>query len=156
MNWEAWSTAAELVGAIAVVASLLYLARQVRESTKTVSAQSRHSLSEFVLQVSMFRAEHADRYAKLESGEPLTAGDLQFRHWSHMQVTLHAESYFRHHELGLMPEHHWSGYAAFLNSYLDSPGFREFWTDVGYGFSAHFREWIDGLLAKRDAPPAAT
>ena len=38
------------------------------------------------------RAEHADRYAKLESGEPLTPGDLQFRYWSHMQLMLHAES----------------------------------------------------------------
>lgn len=149
MNWEAISTVAEIIGAIAVVASLLYLAQQVRESTKTTAAQSRHALSEFVLQISLFRAEHADRYAKLESSEPLTAGDLQFRYWSHMQLMLHAESYYRHHELGLMPEHHWRGYAAILNDFLDAPGFREFWDESGYGFSEHFRAWIDGLMAKR-------
>lgn len=38
---------------------------------------------------------------KLESGAELTDGDRQFRYWSHVQLLLHAETYFHHHELGL-------------------------------------------------------
>ena len=32
MNWEATGAAGEILGAVAVIASLLYLARQVRHS----------------------------------------------------------------------------------------------------------------------------
>ena len=35
MNWEAVGAAAELLGAIGVIASLLYLATQIRQSTRT-------------------------------------------------------------------------------------------------------------------------
>ncbi len=35
MNWEAIGAAAELLGAIGVIASLLYLATQIRQSTRT-------------------------------------------------------------------------------------------------------------------------
>ena len=34
MNWDALGAIAELLGAIAVLATLLYLARQIRESSK--------------------------------------------------------------------------------------------------------------------------
>ena len=40
MNWDAIGAVAELGGAIAVVATLLYLSRQLRENTKSVKLQS--------------------------------------------------------------------------------------------------------------------
>ena len=147
MDWEALGSIGEVVGAAGVIATLAYLAYQVRENTRALSAQSRHALSEFVLQISMFRAEHADRYAKLKSGQPLSDGDREFDYWSHMQLMLHAETYFHHRELGLMPESHWTGYARYLQVYLGTPGFLEFWAEVGPGFSENFRRWIDERLS---------
>jgi len=146
MNWDALGAIGELVGAAGVIATLAYLAFQIRDNTRALSAQSRHSISEFVLQVAQFRTEHADRYARIASATELTPGDLEFRYWSHMQLTLHAETYFHHVELGLMPESHWEGYRRFLVGYLHSPGFLEFWDDVGPAFSRDFREWIDARL----------
>ena len=75
MNWEAIAAIAQLVGTIAVIITLAFLAVQVRGNTKVANAQARHSISEFVLRISIFRAEHADRFAKLESGAELTDGD---------------------------------------------------------------------------------
>ncbi len=72
--------------------TLVYLAIQVRDNTKIVSAQTRHALSEFVLRISIFRVEHGDRFAKLESGTELTDGDRQFQYWRHVQMLPHAES----------------------------------------------------------------
>ena len=79
MNWEAISTIAEVVGAVGVILTLGYLAYQVKENTGALSAQSRHTLSEFVLQIAQFRTEHADRYARLETAEELSAGDRASR-----------------------------------------------------------------------------
>jgi len=41
MNWEAVSTIAEVIGAVAVVASLIYLAIQIRQNTRQVEQQAR-------------------------------------------------------------------------------------------------------------------
>src|ERR1700755_1644087 len=118
MNWEAITAIAQLVGTIGVMVTLVFLAVQIRGNTKVASAQARHSISEFVLRISIFRAEHADRFAKLESGRELTEGARQFQYWSHVQFLLHAETYFHHHELGLMPDAHWRPYARYMTKYI--------------------------------------
>ena len=94
----------------------------------------------------MFKAEHADRLARVLDETELSAGDLQFRWWNHMMVFLHAETYYHHYELKLMPTKHWSGYVKYVRGYLDSPGVREFWDDVGDAFSVDFSNWISSQL----------
>ena len=44
MNWEAIGAVGEVVGAIAVVATLVYLATQIRQNTKTVKNSSVEAL----------------------------------------------------------------------------------------------------------------
>jgi hypothetical protein len=139
---------AQIIAATGVVVSLIYLAIQIRGNTKIASAQARHSISEFVLCISIFRAEHADRFAKLESGAELTEGDRQFQYWSHVQFLLHAETYFHHHELGLMPDAHWRPYARYMTKYIQSPGFKEAWDDIGRGFSEDFVRWLNDLFKR--------
>lgn len=143
MNWEALGAIAEAVGAAGVVATLAYLAIQIRANTAALSAQARHSISELALQITMFRADHADDYARLASGEGLSPADLQFQYWSHMHFMLHAETYLHHVELGLMPESQWRGYVRFIASYARSPGFAEFWAEAAPAFSDEFRTWLD-------------
>ena len=154
MNLSDLANIAQIIGAIGVVISLVYLAVQIRENTKVAGAQARHSISEFVLRIALFRAEHADRLAKLESGAELTDGDRQFRYWSHVQFLLHAETYFHHDQLGLMPDEHWHGYAKFMTDYVRSPGFRETWDDIGPGFSEDFGRWLNELLAAKKSNDA--
>ena len=157
MNWEALSAIANLLAAIGVIVTLAYLAIQVRDNTKVTSAQSRHSLSEFILRISIFRAEHADRIAKVESGKSLTDGDRVFEYWGHMQVLLHAETYFHHHKLGLMPDAHWRGYVRAISGYIKkTPGFGDAWSDIGPGFSEDFAAWMNALLSDIQIPPPNT
>jgi hypothetical protein len=80
MNLNDLANVAQIIAAVGVVGSLIYLGVQIRGNTKVVSAQARHSISEFILRIALFRAEHADRFAKLESGAELTDGDRQFRY----------------------------------------------------------------------------
>jgi hypothetical protein len=145
MNLNDLANIAQIIAAVGVVISLIYLAVQIRGNTKIASAQARHSISEFALRISIFRAEHADRFAKLERGSELTEGDRHFQYWSHVQFLLHAETYFHHYQLGLMPDEHWRGYAKFMRRYVQSPGFKETWNDIGPAFSEDFAQWINKL-----------
>src|ERR1700757_5299328 len=113
MNLNDLANLAQIVAAVGVMVSLIYLAVQIRGNTKVAGARARHALSDFALRFSIFRAEHADRFARLESGIELTDGDRVFQYWSHVQVLLHAETYFHHHQLGLMPDQHWRGYVRY-------------------------------------------
>lgn len=148
MKIEFYVAIAELIASIAVVVSLIYLAIQVRQSNRVNSATARHAISQFALDFSMFKAEHADRLAKVIEQRDLSSGDLQFRWWNHMMVFLHAETYFHHYELKLMPKKHWSGYVRYVRGYLTTPGVIEFWDEVGQAFSVDFSKWIDQQLAE--------
>ena len=141
----------ELLASIGVLVSLVYLAVQVRQGTRVNSANARHAISQFALDFSMFKAEHADRLEHVISGAELGPGDGTFRWWNHMMVFLHAETYFHHYELGLMPQKHWSGYVRYVRGYLPVPGVVEFWADVGSSFSVDFAKWIDGLIVDHGA-----
>ncbi|UCC14153.1 MAG: hypothetical protein JSW21_12495 [Gammaproteobacteria bacterium] len=95
--------------------------------------------------MSTFDAEHADRLAHVHGGN-LAEGDLVFRWWNDMIASLHAETCFRHRELGLMPESHWRGYQRFITDYLRTPAAPEFWQDVGSGLSEESSGSVTGLL----------
>ena len=45
MNWEAIGAVGEIVGAIAVIVTLGYLAVQIRQNTRTVRASTHHGIS---------------------------------------------------------------------------------------------------------------
>ena len=147
MTLETIVLVSELFASIAVVVTLVYLAKQVRQSTRVNRAASRHSLSEFAMELTKFRAEHADRWAKVMQEETLTSGDLEFRNWNHMMLLLHAETYYHHHKLKLMPDNHWKNYAKFIMAALDSPGFEDYWKEVGFAFSEDFSVWMNTIFA---------
>jgi hypothetical protein len=151
MTLQTYVAIAELIAAIAVVISLIYLAVQVRQGNRVNSAAARHALSQFALDFSMFKAGHSDRLAKVLEETDLNKGDLQFRWWNHMMVFLHAETYYHHYELKLIPKKHWSGYVKYVQGYLESPGVREFWDDVGDAFSVDFSQWISSQLDDIDS-----
>ena len=146
MNWEILGTIAEVVGGMGVILSLIYLSIQIRDSNRIASANSRQSMSEFAMAISNFRADHADRYARLEADGDLTEGDRLFRFWSHMQMLVYGETHFHQHQLGLMPDTHWEGFAAWLEDYIDSNGFDEFWEQEAKSFSIDYRQWVDTRL----------
>ena len=146
MSLETIVIFSDLVAALAVVITLVYLAIQVRQSTRVNRAAARHSLSEFALELTKFRAEHADRWAKVMQNTNLTAGDIEFRNWNHMMLLLHAETYFHHYKLSLMPNNHWDRYAKFIVAALDAPGFTDYWEEVGFAFSKDFAAWMSHII----------
>jgi hypothetical protein len=129
----AWS---QVIASVAVIISLVFVAWELRMSTQVATATARHNLSHFAAEFSAFNAEHADRLAKVQApdaqAKDLTPGDLQFRFWNHVQLILHAEPFFIHDKLGLIPKSHWDAYCAFFAGYAATPGF----ADASEGASA--------------------
>ena len=148
MDLENIALISEILASVAVVITLVYLAKQVKQSTRVNRAASRHSLSEFALELTKFRAEHSDRWAKVMQEKDLSSGDIEFRNWNHMMLLLHAETYYHHYKLKLMPDNHWKNYAKFIIATLDSPGFEDYWNEVGFAFSEDFSEWMNKIFSE--------
>lgn len=146
MNWEALGAIAEFIGGLGVILSLVYLSIQVRVSNRLASAHSRQSMSGFASNIARFRTEHADRYAKISSGEKLSEGDKEFQYWSHMQMMVYGETHFHQFQLKLMPDSHWSGLSNYLRSYIGSDRFEEYWIEEGKSFSHEYSTWISEQL----------
>jgi len=152
MDWEAIGAFAELLGALGVIATLAYLAIQIKGNTRAIGAQTRHSISDFAREVSAFRAQHADRWAEVMAIENLTSGDQEFLFWVHMQMFVFGETYHYQHQLGFMPESHWRGFVRFLAEYTQTRGFAEFWKASSHSFSEEFSAWVNSELLAKDTP----
>jgi hypothetical protein len=75
MNWDAIIAVAEILGVIAVIASLIYLAAQVRQSTAVARAAMVHATSELWASYGQMLAsdgELADIYLRGVNGEQLS------------------------------------------------------------------------------------
>ena len=129
--------------------TLGYLAIQIRGSNRVASAQSRQSMSEFAMGISRFRAEHADRYAKIAAAAELSPGDREFLYWSHMQMLTFGEAYFHQFQLGLMPPSHWQGFSNWIEAYMEGKEFELFWQQEGSSFSQDYSAWINERLTKQ-------
>ena len=60
MNWEAIGAVAEILGAVAVVASLVYLGRQIHQSNAQSQADARYSFLDAYGQLNLTVAEDRD------------------------------------------------------------------------------------------------
>ena len=105
-------------------------------------------MTEFAMGISRFRTENADRYAKIRSGKELSEGDKEFLYWSHMQMITYGEAYYRQYQLGLMPGTHWEGFSNWIDAYIETPGFTDFWQSESSSFSKDYSKWVTQKLEK--------
>ena len=76
MNWDAIGAVGEVVGAAGVVFSLVYLATQIRSSSKQANADAIYNLQKGqadIMEMLSSSPDLARLLAKLESGEPVEA-----------------------------------------------------------------------------------
>lgn len=57
MNWEAIGASGEVVGAIAVILTLLYLAIQIRQNTRAVDETRKAAVAQMYLKASQLRID---------------------------------------------------------------------------------------------------
>ena len=98
MNWDALGAIGEIIGAFAVVISLIYLASQIRTQNKETRIASVHDISEaFRSGITSFQdAQRADVYTKaLNSFDELTNSEkLQFISMVQGLLRVWRETYF--------------------------------------------------------------
>ncbi len=130
MNWEAISAVGEIVGATAVVVTLIYVAVQVRHATRetqAVSVQTAYSLDhEFLLTIGADPVT-AQLWATYLSA-PETLADDQLIQGAYLMTSLvrRLENIYLQKTLGSLSEEGWKSRQALSIGIARSPGYSAF------------------------------
>ncbi len=155
MNWEAIGAIGEVVGAVAVVVTLLYVARQIHQANAQTQARARYSFieayGEMNVSISTNR-EVASVFRRGFSGDDLD-DDERMQFFALIGQFLNTWSVlFDLHEDGLLPENQWTMVRKDIIAMINEPGGRAFWEDVGRaGVHAAFRDAVDEVLASGES-----
>jgi hypothetical protein len=130
MNWDALSAVGELLGASAVLITLIYLAVQIRQNTAAVATSTYESVMTGFNDVNVIVASNAELAALLDRGcqspGALTAHEIvQFN----FLLRCYANQWwklFKLYERGSLPEGEWAVFAREAAQFLDQPGCRPF------------------------------
>lgn len=154
MNWDAVGAIAELVGAIAVVLSLVYLARQIRSSsdivgqnTKATLTASETSSMDQALEAMKIQIESREISEIARKGHANIADlDSTERHRYSLLLTAIFEihqTYFVQSARGSAGAEIWEYYSRVFDKLCTLPGVTEWWRRNGDLFDPGFREYIE-------------
>ncbi|MEY2479314.1 MAG: hypothetical protein QOI04_241 [Verrucomicrobiota bacterium] len=148
-NWEAISAISQMIGSIAVVFSVLYLALQVHRSTRIAKVAAQDTASTSLREVTRPFAENAELARVWRRGLedlPSLPAEEQARFFHSCYQFLKAfETIHFHHIHGLMDEQIWQGWCGLLRHYIASPGMEHYWKLRQDLFSTRFQKFIQEL-----------
>jgi len=155
MNWDALSAVAELLGSIAVVATLLYLAIQTRSINKQSQAETRYAFVDAMAQINTVIAQSKETASVwrrgLESFESLDEDErMQFVMFVGQYTNLWSVMHQLHLDQ-LLPDTQWQIVRIDMVSILKSDGGQYFWKTGGEkAFDSAFVEFVNAELASTD------
>jgi len=148
MNWEAVGAIGEIVGAIAVIATLIYLSMQVRQSSKLAKATIHENRAGSSQRISLAFSEVAEILAKLHNEEELTQTE-------NIRIDLISRAMFRDFEAysyqnkaGLLETSEWNAIQEMWRDIMTIEGVRTRWEEVKGQYSITLHEDIREVLSE--------
>lgn len=148
MNWEAVGAIAELVAAIAVVASLIYLAVQVRHGIATARSTAYQEIYRD-LREGFTNADY-DPILKLQNKDRLTEEELKGLPKILLLRMRAYENWWVQHRDGVLTDEIFFAYITHLENTLASSVARRWWRGKKVKFILGFEEYVDSVIGKED------
>ena len=159
VNWDAVGAIAELGGAAAVMASLVYLANQIRHSSRSVEAATNHAIARGRNELNIAIAANPELSEILVRGgrdyASLQPGERQRYDLVVISSLNIIEDAYVQYSKGLVSRESWEENLSVLSRQFAQPGAREWWRDRAESFvmSSAFREEIDAVIRDQPAKP---
>ena len=149
MKLSEWANIAEIIGGIAIIASLIFVGVQVRENTQVVKLTSDRALDQQNLALNLAVANDSELAEILTKGEvdrsSLTPAErTRFDNYCFSRFGAF-ENVIGNYAEGFVPEDEYEVWAVYFRNRLEKPGYREFWAEYRDGFFPTFRSWTDQL-----------
>jgi hypothetical protein len=156
MNWEAIGAIGQVVGAFGVIASLLYLAAQIREEAKAKRASAVHSQAEAfrgLLHTLATDGELSAIYLRgiRDFGSLRDSELVRFASTLGYFFRVLEEAHF-HWTEGNIDPHVWHGFEMTAKDILAYSGVRDWWSTRGHWYNQPFQEFVHARIVERGAP----
>lgn len=151
MNWPAVGAIGEIIGAFAVVATLLYLSKQIRQNTRAMHSSSFQATTDSLNQINMqvatdpalVRLYSSFTRASLDELSPEDRTRYSFVMLSLFRIR--ETAYFQKNE-GTTAFQSWSREDVSLRANLASVAAREWWRETMFGFTPEFAAYVDQII----------
>ncbi|MDA8965759.1 hypothetical protein N9145_01640 [bacterium] len=156
MNWGALGAISETIGAIGVIASLLYVALQVRANTRASAVEAKLASTRFYaefLDKLIESPELNDLFSRGRSDFNALERDDQFRftNLALRAFTIFSANWFQYRQ-GTLNEQDWFEQMAIVNFWLRGAGIQQWWNKTGrLMFGSDFVNFIDVAIENTNA-----
>jgi hypothetical protein len=155
MNWEAITAISEIIGAVAVVVSLIYLAGEVRQNTRAIRGSTLDSITAHQQFELHWSSELASIWKKCTEDPDSMSFEESWRISEWMTAALTArQNEFHQYRQGLLDTAVWESIENIITLILGSDWARGWWRDIGrQNLSEEFVAEVELLLEakRRDA-----
>ncbi len=153
MNWDAIGAIAELLGAIGVIASLIYLARQMRQNTRATRASAYQQFYTSLNETILDRGGGPEREQAIRMGMAdfarLSEEDAwRFTLW--MAGVVHAlENAHYQYRVGMLDEERWLKHYADVRGFFENPGVVQWWRTTPPNLSPEFVALVEEIIGEK-------
>ncbi len=156
MNWQAVGAIGELAGAIGVIASLAYLAIQVRQNTRSVRGEMYDSIVTSIVDLVEPLAQD-QKLARVFETAVEDWEDVSFEDRSQMVYLLFSifkefENLHYQYKHGTLDPALWEGWNNLILSYYRMAGVHTWWQMRRRAFSAGFQEYLESSTIELPLP----
>lgn len=152
-----WGAVGELIGGVAIIVSLIYVAAQIKQNTKATTIATSHAfidmhagLVSHISDVSEFR----EIYWKGLQGMSNLKGSESAAFIAWMIQTFRAwEAFWFHWQEGVFDERLWNGWRTQFCDLLENVGAREAWSIRRHQLSQEFQDYVDQHVLEAPAKP---
>jgi len=152
MSLTEWSAVSEIVGTVAVVISLLFVATSINRNTAVMQASN----DNFVYELQYGRIREivgspgmASIYVKFNQQEEMTAVEEERFYWDTLQELGTWEIAFNRQRDGMFSNEQWEAWDRYLSSVLPNRLSVESWTEIKEWYADDFQGHVDSAYAKK-------
>lgn len=147
MQWELVQAISNIVATISVTLTVVYLAIQVKRSTRATHSQTYQAATQALGEMAAIVGETKDKARIFVVGmaDPTKLDKDEYLQFAYLGISLFRryENVFFQYQSGMINDDFWFGHRHNLLWFYHRPGTQAWWQERRLGFSRSFREFLE-------------
>jgi hypothetical protein len=158
-----WASIAEIVASVVVIASLFYVAIELRHNTQALQHASYQNVLDRMSDEQLSLAANEELLDVIMKAEksPNDLSALEWRRFKHQTLPAIGtwEYLYLANQEGAVSDLQWRAFEPYFLELICAPGYLKLWEDLKYAFSSEFIEYMNSTATnscdsrRRDAAP---
>lgn len=147
MNWNAVQAISGVLGTVAIMLTVVYLAIQIKRNTKATISQTYQFATQALGDMAAIVGESKDKARIFATGmaDPTKLKKDEYMQFAYLGISLFRryENVFFQYKSGMIDDDFWNGHRDNLLWFFHRPGTQMWWKERRLGFSRSFREFLE-------------